>query len=78
MKGSLSLAISSTKQTLAVTHTVGDMLFDGYSDPLLDFAKKLPTFAGVDIPYDKFGWFYLVGKFLIYKINICLCLSVPF
>ena len=61
MKTSLSMALTSNKQTLSVRHTVKDMLFDGYSDPLLDFAKKLPTFAGVDIPYDKFGWFYLVS-----------------
>ena len=36
------------------THTVEQLLFQGYTDPLIEAA------AGIipDMPYDKFGWFY--------------------
>ena len=35
-------------------HTVEQLLFEGYTDPLIEAA------AGIipDMPYDKFGWFY--------------------
>lgn len=36
-----------------VRKTVDEFLFKGYNDTLLEFAK-----AFMDIPYDKFGWFY--------------------
>ncbi len=39
-----------------VTKTVGELLFDGYKDPLLDLAQRLP--AGTFPPLDKFGWYY--------------------
>ena len=48
-----------------VTKTAGELLFDGYSDPLLNL--KPPP--GSDIPaYDKFGWFYMVS------IRVCFVL----
>lgn len=39
-----------------------ELLFAGYSDPLLDFAQLIPP-GYLDIPqgYDKFGWFYGVS-----------------
>lgn len=39
-----------------VTKTAGELLFDGYEDPLLDLAGQLP--AGILPPFDKFAWFY--------------------
>lgn len=38
------------------------MLFDGYSDGLINMARSMPSFAGVKVPFDKFAWFYKVSK----------------
>lgn len=42
--------------SLTVTKTVGELLFDGYDDPLLKTLKtlNLPQFK---VPFSKFGWF---------------------
>lgn len=37
---------------------VRELLFEGYDDPLMKIAK---TF--MNLPYDKFGWFYKVTQF---------------
>ncbi|XP_014253015.1 protein croquemort-like [Cimex lectularius] len=37
---------------------VRKLLFDGYSDELLNIAEKLKHIIKVKIPFDKFGWFY--------------------
>ncbi|XP_045478674.1 protein croquemort-like isoform X2 [Harmonia axyridis] len=42
---------------LTVTKTVREFLFEGYNDTLLNFLKKIHL-KGIDIPFDKFGWFY--------------------
>lgn len=43
---------------LFVTKNVSELLFDGYSDPLLELGKHLPP--GTFPPFDKFAWFYQV------------------
>lgn len=49
-------------QQVSVTKKVGELLFDGYEDPLLDLAKSLPaSTTGGAPPVDKFGWFYGVS-----------------
>lgn len=42
--------------SLTVTKTVGELLFDGYNDPILRTLKtlNLPQFK---VPFSKFGWF---------------------
>jgi hypothetical protein len=47
-----------TGQNVWVTKTAGELLFEGYSDPLLTMAVKMPHLAQTKIPADKFGWFY--------------------
>lgn len=54
---SLSIGMTATKQQIAITKPVGELLFDGYSDTLIDLGRKA-SFTGVAIPFDKFGWFY--------------------
>lgn len=56
VKASLATPFSSSV-TLAVTKQIGEYLFDGYHDPLLSFASKLPGLSA-KIPFDRFGWFY--------------------
>ncbi|XP_073972729.1 protein peste-like isoform X2 [Rhodnius prolixus] len=58
MTSPLSIAMIQTGQKIYIQKKVGDLLFFGYKDPLLDIADSLPKFIGVDIPFDKFGWFY--------------------
>lgn len=49
-------------QELSITRTVDEMLFTGYSDDMLDMARAMPLFGkDVDVPFDKFGWFYTVS-----------------
>lgn len=52
-----------------VTKTVGEFIFDGYDDPLLDVVAKLKKFFPIDLPFKKVGWFYGV-------ISNCLYLSM--
>ncbi|XP_050347319.1 protein croquemort-like [Nymphalis io] len=40
-----------------VSAKVSDWLFDGIDDPILDIAQRFPDLP-INIPYDKFGWFY--------------------
>lgn len=40
---------------LTATKPVGELLFDGYSDPFLSIVKKLPVQNTP--PFNKFGWF---------------------
>jgi len=47
-----------------VTRTAGELIFDGYEDPLLDIAIKLKAFFPIDIPLKKVGWLY--GVIYIY------------
>jgi len=47
-----------TGQRIWVTKTTGELLFEGYNDPILSMAVKLPSFSDTKIPADKFGWFY--------------------
>lgn len=42
-----------------ITKTAREFLFDGYSDPLLNLASIVPkSVVPVQIPFDKFAWFY--------------------
>lgn len=55
----LSSTMGLSSQKISVKHTVGEILFFGYKDALLDIGRAMPGFADVEIPpYDKFAWFY--------------------
>ncbi|KAJ3643118.1 hypothetical protein Zmor_025850 [Zophobas morio] len=55
----LSLSLSSITPTIHLTRRVGQMLFEGYKDPMITVAKTLPFLAGTSLPpWDRFGWFY--------------------
>jgi hypothetical protein len=47
-----------TGQKVWVTKTTGELLFDGYTDPILTMAVTMKSLADTKIPVDKFGWFY--------------------
>ena len=51
-----------TPNEVFISKNVSELLFEGYSDPLLDLASHLPENISISIPdYDKFGWFYDVS-----------------
>lgn len=56
--------LRTTGQTSHIEQTVGELLFIGYSDKLIDMARTIPLFKGVEVPFDKFGWFYKVTAVL--------------
>ncbi|XP_049868378.1 protein peste-like [Pectinophora gossypiella] len=55
----LSMGLAMFGQGISVSKLAGEILFEGYEDPLLDLAKSLPPSAtGGAPPVDRFGWFY--------------------
>lgn len=64
MRKGFSTTLSTLISNIYITKSVGEILFDGYDDTLLDMARSMPFLADQGIPnYDKFGWFYMVCKF---------------
>jgi hypothetical protein len=45
-------------KTIWTTTTVSQILFDGFTDPLLRMASSIPGLAPVGVPADKIGFFY--------------------
>ncbi|KAM3963772.1 LOW QUALITY PROTEIN: scavenger receptor class B member 4 [Aphomia sociella] len=55
----LSMGLALFGQQIAVSRLAGELLFEGYDDPLLEFAKTLPPSTTGGAPQvEKFGWFY--------------------
>ncbi|GLV39925.1 scavenger receptor acting in neural tissue and majority of rhodopsin is absent [Carabus blaptoides fortunei] len=52
---SMTMTIS---QKVHITKTVGELLFQGYEEKLIDMGRTL-AIPGVTLPFDKFGWFYM-------------------
>lgn len=76
---SVSIGLNMYEQPMAVTRTVDELLFEGYSDDMIDVAREFPLF-GADVPvlFDKFGWFYTVRnlfQFCIFNIFLRLILQ---
>lgn len=50
--------LRSIDAELFVTKPVSSLLFDGYEEDILANAQSI----GVEVPHDKFGWFYPVSR----------------
>ena len=63
MEWGISDMLSTLDATLFVNRTVGELLFDGYEDTVMDLGS---SFGGMgsggddEVDLDKFGWFYKV------------------
>lgn len=58
----VAIALSFYSQKLHITKTASQWLFEGYEDPIIDVAKGIASILGVgDVPFDRFGWFYMVS-----------------
>uniref|UniRef100_A0A1B6DBG4 Uncharacterized protein n=1 Tax=Clastoptera arizonana TaxID=38151 RepID=A0A1B6DBG4_9HEMI len=56
---SVNTAFWFTGQTLAVSKSVQELLFEGYDDSLMSFAVHIsPDLFVLSSPFDKFAWFY--------------------
>ena len=66
MEWGTSDMLSTLNATIFIKKTVGELLFDGYRDSLIDlgsaFGDMEAGFDGDTIVLDKFGWFYKVIK----------------
>ena len=69
------MTTDSTQARIFVKKTIGELLFDGYEDTVMDIGSSLDSeddyFEEEDeveegdpnkVPMDKFGWFYKVGS----------------
>ena len=57
----LSSVIDSLEAKVFINRTVGELLFEGYEDPLLSLADWVGDEIGTVMPTDRFGWFYKVN-----------------
>ncbi|KAL3269245.1 hypothetical protein HHI36_008325 [Cryptolaemus montrouzieri] len=58
MRKGFSVSLNSIMGRIDVTKSVGEMLFFGYDDVLINVAKTIPFVSKNLPPMDKFGWFY--------------------
>ncbi|KAF7270551.1 hypothetical protein GWI33_016506 [Rhynchophorus ferrugineus] len=56
VKRALNFFLEEKNENIAVTKTIGDLLFNGYDDPLINIAMKL-NMSKIHLPFKKFGWF---------------------
>lgn len=59
LKKGLQFVLTTFARTIHLTKPVGDILFNGYDDPLLTLGNKMPFLSSELKAYDKFGWFYM-------------------
>jgi len=57
MEFGLSDMFSTIEATLFINKTVGELLFDGYDDPVLEIGSSFDE-EEKKLPMEKFGWFY--------------------
>ncbi|GJQ71461.1 hypothetical protein Trydic_g11185 [Trypoxylus dichotomus] len=59
LRKGFDISISALSTKVEKVTTVGELLFYGYEDALINLAHKMPQMKALRIPnYDKFGWFY--------------------
>ena len=59
MEFGLSDMLATIEAKLFLNRTVGELLFDGYDDPILEIGASFDDEERT-LPIDKFGWFYKV------------------
>jgi len=57
MEFGLSDMFSTVEATLFINKTIGELLFDGYEDPVLEIGASFDE-EEKTLPMEKFGWFY--------------------
>ena len=60
--------ITQFNEKLFIKTNISAITFDGIDDDMLHINDQMPE---IDIPFDRFGWFYDVSIFTLYFCN-CL------
>lgn len=68
-KMSLNALLKYNEKSIFITKTVGELLFDGYHDKMLDMLQKLKKILkNFDFP-EKFAWYYEVSIVYFFKFQ---------
>jgi hypothetical protein len=62
----LSSAFHVIGETVSITKTVAEFLYEGYNDPLLTIAARVPHLAQTRFAGEKFAWFYKNKRFFFH------------
>jgi hypothetical protein len=54
----VEISLAFFGQQIHLTKTASELLFEGYDDPIISVAKDIAKVMGIDVPFDRFGWFY--------------------
>lgn len=57
-KKKTNIGLNMYEQQVTVTKSANELLFEGYEDDMVTMGRMV---SSEHIPYDKIGWFYLVG-----------------
>ena len=63
MEFGLSDMLATVEAKLFLNRTVGELLFDGYDDPILEIGASFDEEK--TMPIDKFAWFYKVCRIVV-------------
>ncbi|XP_063920980.1 protein peste-like, partial [Zophobas morio] len=59
VKKGLFFTLKPFFRKLYITRTAGELLFDGYPEPLIKLSRAVPLFNDFNFPnWDRFGWLY--------------------
>lgn len=63
MQKQVSMGLKLYNQQVHITKDAKELLFEGYEDDLIDMARSVASIGPMkmNIPYDRFGWFYGVS-----------------
>ena len=57
----MDASFKANNDSLFIRTSVSNVTFDGIDSPLLHMGDDSPLAGAINIPYDRFGWFYGVG-----------------
>jgi hypothetical protein len=63
----VEISLAFFDQQIHLSKTADELLFKGYDDPIISFAKEIAKMMGIDVPFDRFGWFYMVIIYLLHN-----------
>lgn len=60
----VNMGLSLYQQEITIRKSVDELLFSGYSDDMITTARTMTGLFGkkIEVPFDKFGWFYSVSR----------------
>jgi CD36 family len=59
----MNAAFAENNDTFFMKARIGNITFDGIDSPLLHMGEDTMLGGAINIPFDRFGWFYGVRYF---------------